>query len=297
MSREIPGILADALSVAFGATVAIDAIRPLSGGCINNAARIETSRGVFFAKWNSGAPPNSFGSEAASLEALAAAPSDLVVPRVVAFGDGAPMPYLIAEYVEPGHRVADFAERLGRGLAGLHQASAVAFGFEIDTYCGTTLQPNDWTSDWISFFAEHRLGYQARLAVERGCLTKRESALLESIVARLDVLLGGAAEPPALIHGDLWSGNIHATPHGLPAIIDPAACFAHREMEFGIMFAFGVADPVLVGAYEEVSPFVAGWRQRNVVYRLYHLMNHLNIFGSSYHSAVVSILESLAGSR
>jgi fructosamine-3-kinase len=264
------------LEAALGARVVKET--PLGGGCINHAAKIETDSGAYFAKWNDAAPDQMFAREAAGLEAMR---GPLAVPRVIACSER----FLILELMEPGRRTTDFDERLGRGLAELHRKTADAFGFDTDTYCGTTLQPNPWTPSWIDFYREHRLGHQLRLL-------HHESKLFDRLLDRLPSLI--AEDRPALIHGDLWSGNLHVTSEGQPALIDPAAYYAHREAELGMMTLFGGFSPRVFSAYEEAFPLEPGWRERNPLYQLYHLLNHANLFGGGYLAQASSIAKRFA---
>jgi fructosamine-3-kinase len=263
-----------AMEAALGARILRET--PIGGGCINHAAKLETDKGALFAKWNDEAPPGMFAGEAASLDALRG--GSLVVPNVVAFSGA----FLITEHLEPGRRVPDFDERLGRGLAELHRKTSHAFGFEIDTYCGTTIQPNRWTASWIDFYREHRLGHQ--LGLLRGSVDTR---VFEKLLAKLQELLTEGT--PALIHGDLWSGNLHVTQGGLPALIDPASYYANREAELGMMTLFGGFGARVYDAYHEAFPLEPGWRERNPLYQLYHVMNHAHLFGGAYAAQATSL--------
>lgn len=277
-----------ALSKALGRSVRITGERALGGGCINHAARLETDAGAFFAKWNDAHPAGLFSKEAACLEALRSAGSSLVVPEVIAWCDEPA--FLVTELLEPGKRVADFDERLGRGLAELHRKSADAFGFEVDTYCGTTVQPNGWRTSWAEFYGEQRLAHQLRLMRENRLIGGGEVRAFERLIAGLPSLVG-PEEPPALIHGDLWSGNLHVAPDGRPSIIDPASYFGHREAELGMMTLFGGFGERVYSAYSEAFPLASEWHSRNRLYQLYHLANHANLFGGSYVAQTMRIVE------
>jgi fructosamine-3-kinase len=283
----VPPCIADALSSMHGAPVQIRSARSAGGGCINQTALIETSAGTYFAKWNDAPPRALFEREALGLAALARS-CDLCVPDVVAVGAG----FIILELLEPGPRSRDFEERLGRGLAALHRTTRPTFGFDADTYCGTTLQPNPATLSWIEFYRDHRLGHQLGLLRESGLLGPKEAALFDRLLARLGDHLDDG-EPPALIHGDLWSGNVFESDAG-PALIDPACAYANREAELGMMTLFGGFGPRVYDAYEEDFPLREGWRERNPLYRLYHVANHANLFGGSYVAETMRIVERYA---
>jgi fructosamine-3-kinase len=260
--------------------------RAVGGGCISPAARIDTTAGPFFAKWNDSGPPDLFLREAEGLRAMARADSGLAIPTVlVARGPAAGAPALIVmELLEPGPLDA---EALGRGLAAMHRLTAPLFGFDADTYCGTTAQPNAPLDSWAEFYARRRLEpLVARIAAERG-LPPADHSVYERVIARLPDLVGDAA-PAALIHGDLWSGNVLGSARG-PALVDPACAYADREMELGMMTLFGGFPERCFDAYDEAWPLPAGWRKRNPLYQLYHLLNHFLLFGGHYGAQALSI--------
>jgi fructosamine-3-kinase len=198
-------------------------------------------------------------------------------------------------YLDSGRRVTGFDEELGRGLAELHRSTDPrGFGFEADTYCGTTLQPNAWAPDWIAFYRDRRLAYQIELAGETRGFDAAAMRDFDALLERLDEFLD-ASQPPSLIHGDLWSGNLHVGPDGHPGLIDPAAYFAHREAELGMMRLFGGFSQRVYDAYVEAWPLAAGWRDRLELYELYHVLNHYNLFGGGYGSQAVSIARRWVG--
>jgi protein-ribulosamine 3-kinase len=281
--------VASALGHAFGEAVQIDAYRPLGGGSINRTEIIDTTAGTFVLKSNRHAPPGMFQAEADGLATLRSSGTSLVIPRVIAVNDAAPA-FLVLEYLDAGARVRDFDERLGRGLAELHRSTNARYGFGHDNYCGATTQPNSWSERWIDFYAASRLGHQARIASDGGRLDARDRAAIDRVINRLGDWIGEPTTGPSLIHGDLWSGNLHGDTGGRPAILDPAAYFAHREAEFGMMTLFGGFSPRVFDAYHETLPLEPGWRDRNALYRLYHVMNHLNLFGGGYHADVMAIV-------
>ena len=263
----------------------VRATRPVGGGCISNGARIETSGGgSFFLKTNASAPADMFACEAAGLEALRAADGPRL-PRVFLHG----REFLLLEDLAPAKRAQDYERTLGGQLAAMHNHTNSQFGFEHDNYIGSTPQPNAWTTDGYTFFAEQRLGYQARLAVDRGLLNNDEAGRVEALAGRLKELI--PVQPASLVHGDLWGGNATADSRGQPVLIDPAAHYGWAEAELAMTALFGGFGADFYGAYVESRPLAAGYRERFPCYNLYHVLNHLNLFGRSYHGQVISILD------
>ena len=281
-----------ALARAIGAPVRILGRTPLAGGSINDTVRLDTSDGAFVVKIHRRAPARMFQTEADGLDALRTSGTSLVIPRVITVGPDDPgaSSFLLLEYLAPGRHCAGFDEALGRGLAELHRATAERFGFATDNYCGATPQPNPWTDRWVDFYAESRLGYQLRRAAEDALLSRGDRQRIESLIGRLGDWINEPESGPSLIHGDLWSGNLHADHNGRPALIDPAAHYAHREAELGMMTLFGGFSSRVFAAYDEAFPLEPDWRDRNSLYQLYHLLNHLNLFGSGYHGQVMSVV-------
>ena len=262
----------------------VQQIVPVGGGCINHGARLVTASGAsFFLKTNPTAPADMFAREAEGLETLRV-PDGPRVPRPYLWGAD----FLLLEDLAPAARQPAFWEVLGRQLAALHGHTNPRFGFAHDNYIGSTPQPNPWTADGYAFFAEQRLLFQARLAQRRGLLPPEDVRRVERLAARLPDLV--PAQPASLLHGDLWSGNVIPDAHGQPALIDPATHYGWAEAELGMTQLFGGFPEAFYRAYEEVRPLTPGWRERLPIYNLYHLLNHLNLFGGSYYGAVRQIL-------
>jgi fructosamine-3-kinase len=263
-------------------SLVLERTEPVGGGCIHEAACLVTSRGRFFAKWGGRGPADLFVREAEGLAALRAAASSLVVPAVIvaspASGD-APG-FLILEYLDPGATGSADEERLGRGLAEIHGRFGAGFGFPSTTYCGGTPQDNTPGESWPEFYRVCRLRPLVTALEGAGRLPASDRKLYEAVMERLETLLP-ASSPASLIHGDLWSGNVLRSSRG-PALIDPACTHADREMEFGITTLFGGLPPRAWAAYEEALPLPPGWRDRNPLYQVYHLLNHALLFGGHY---------------
>jgi protein-ribulosamine 3-kinase len=258
--------------------------RLAAGGCINNGAVIETESGAsFFLKTNSQAAPDMFDREAEGLEALRRAEA-LRVPNAHLWAEE----FLLLEDLKPARKVGEYWEKLGEGLANLHSQEGKRFGFEHDNYIGSTPQPNPWIDDGYEFFAEHRLVYQARLARDKDLLARSDAAQVHRLAERLPELI--PQQPASLLHGDLWAGNVISDEGGQPALIDPAAHYGWAEAELGMTTLFGGFDEHFYRAYESARRLDRGWRERLPIYNLYHLLNHLNIFGADYHSQVMRVL-------
>lgn len=262
----------------------------VGGGCIHNAARVATTAGDFFAKWNEACAPDLFVREADGLRALHAAESGLVVPRVLAAsapGNDAPA-FIVMEHLTPARAGGSRDdERLGRGLAAIHRHRGDAFGFPSTTYCGATPQDNTRSSDWVEFYAERRLRHVLGLIDGARGLAAADRRTYDRLIDRLGDHLSPDPQP-SLIHGDLWSGNVMTTARG-PALFDPACSYADREMEFGITTLFGGFAERFWSAYEDAWPLPAGWRERNLLYQLYHLLNHHLLFGGHYGAEALAI--------
>ncbi len=258
-------------------------ITPLSGGCVNNASRLDTDGGPLFVKLNPGAPPDMFEREAEGLAALTV-PGGPRVPRVLCVGAG----FIVQEYLHPAPRPHNFWETFGAQMAALHHVTAPRFGFARNNYVGATPQINTWEDDGFAFFAEHRLRFQATLARHNRYIDSTDLRQIDSLVSQLSSLI--PPQPAGLLHGDLWSGNIHTGPQGEPALIDPATHYGWAEADLAMMTLFGSPPNSFFHAYESTRSLAPGYRDRFDLYNLYHLLNHLNLFGEGYAGSVRSIL-------
>jgi len=265
----------------FGAVVDT---RPVGGGCMNNGMVIQTDGGEsFFLKVNPAAPADMFLKEVTGLKTLNI-PLGPTVPTPYSHGAD----FLLMEDLKPAPRKRNYWASFGRQLAELHNQTAQWFGFFEDNYIGSTPQPNDETEDGYEFYAQQRLLYQANLANQRGYLGQQERKQIESVAAQLRVLI--PEQPPSLLHGDLWSGNATTDSGGNPAIIDPAVHYGWAEAELAMTALFGAFPGEFYRAYEEIRPLEPGYKSRFPIYNLYHLLNHLNIFGRGYLGQVIAIL-------
>ncbi len=277
------------LAKYFGETVQIQSSKTLGGGCINHASKLETDKGNFFLKWNANCRSDMFLREAESLKELAkASDGELKIPKVFCAKEVDTTPgFLILEYLPSGNSVHGDDEKLGRGLGLIHRYTNDKFGFYTNNYCGATEQNNQWTDDWCEFFVEKRLRFLLTLIQEKRPISNSEIQLFDRLLLKIPDLLA-VYSTPVLIHGDLWSGNYMMTEYG-PALIDPAAYYADREMEFAIITMFGGFSSVFYAAYNEVNPLAPDWRDRNGLYQLYHVLNHYCLFGGGYLDQAKSI--------
>jgi protein-ribulosamine 3-kinase len=233
-------------------------------------------------------------AEARGLELLGAT-NTVRVPMVI--GEGQNPPFLLIEDLagdrSGGPTRTSLQEldsaRLGAELAALHAVTAPAFGLDHDNFIGRTPQQNSWLTDWPQFFRARRLLPQLELAGSRGRMPTARRRGVEAVMARLDDILGHAP-PPSLIHGDLWGGNVVGMGDGRPCVIDPACSYSDREADLAMTRLFGGFAPQFYSGYEETWPLPPGADERVHIYNLYHLLNHLNLFGESYSVAVEGIV-------
>ena len=291
-----------AIRTLFGDSLRIAGKRPVHGGDINRAYRLSLSDGSnLFMKCNTVRNLPFFTAEALGLAALRGAGA-ISVPRALALGtdQAQGISFLLMEYLESAPRVRNYWENFGRELAALHRADCseaakaadgLPFGFASDNYIGATPQKNTPAADWITFFRDCRLLPQMEMA--KGYFDSGTRRQCERLLERLDSYL---EEPgfPSLLHGDLWSGNVVCGPDGKAWILDPAAYVGHFEAELAMTELFGAFPAVFYEAYSEVCPIDSGYRDRRDLYNLYHLLNHLNLFGGSYLSSVRRIVSRYA---
>jgi fructosamine-3-kinase len=265
-------------------------VRPLSGGDIHAAFRVELAGGdAVFVKSSPGAPRGMFTEEARGLDWLRAA-NALRVPNVVAIADEDGPRFLALEHLAPGRPLARFDELLGRGLAALHRSGAPSFGFSHDNYVGSLAQSNRAHPTWAPFYREERLLPLVRRAIDRDRLPRSALAAFDRLFAQIETAVG-PAEPPSRLHGDLWGGNLHTDDAGHPCLIDPAVYGGHREIDLAMMRLFGGFGSRVFDAYREAWPLAENHEKRVALYQLYPLLVHVNLFGGSYAGQAMRALE------
>jgi len=271
--------IAAAIGDVLGRSLELRDVRTIGGGCINETALIGTDRGNWFVKCNRAALLPMFEAEAAALQEMADTRT-IRVPRPVCHGVAREQSYLAMEYIELGGARGDGQALAGRRLAALHRHLGTGFGWHRDNTIGSTPQPNSWSDDWVEFWRDRRLGFQLELAVRHGHGGQLQR-LGERLMSVFPALMDHDPQP-SLIHGDLWGGNISFDRAGDPVIYDPASYYADREAELAMTELFGGFTGDFYAAYNESWPLDPGYRVRRDLYQLYHVLNHLNLFGGSY---------------
>lgn len=265
----------------------IDVITPLGGGDIGNAMKVTVENGTsyFVKQYENGKMHH---AEANGLNELKTANS-IRIPRVLKVNDD----FLILEFIESAEKVEDFCEKFGRQFADLHKNNGSKFGYIEDNFIGTTDQINiPQNEKWAEFYMENRLMYQFRLAEKNGHATSELKDGIKHLEKNIVKILSGSEELPSLLHGDLWGGNYIVDQRGNPCLIDPAVYFGHREADLAMTKLFGGFDSEFYKSYNEEFPLREGWEYRENIYKLYHILNHLNLFGGSYYNQVISLINS-----
>jgi len=266
--------------------------RSLGGGCINAAASLSDGQQTYFVKLNQAAQVAMFEAEAAGLAEMVASQT-IRVPQPVCWGTVDNSAYLVLEWLEFGGRGGGTAwAGMGRNLAAMHRTSSPnGFGWKMDNTIGSTPQPNPWMDDWTTFWQTHRIGFQFQLANRRGGFFPKQDQLLDAIPK----LLAGHDPQPSLVHGDLWSGNAAVTRTGEPVIFDPATYYGDREVDLAMTELFGSFPSEFYQAYKNAFPLDSGYQQRKVLYNLYHILNHFNLFGGGYDSQANRMIDQILG--
>jgi len=288
VSQSLSDALCGHLGTHLGKVVRLVGEYPVGGGSINDCYRLETNVGLFFVKVNSADRfPSMFAAEADGLKRLAAT-SAMRVPAVIALGEEQGTSYLLMEHAEGGLKSAAFWKAFGRQLAALHRNTGSVFGLEHDNYIGSLKQVNSPASDWPTFFIHQRLEPQLKMARDARRVEAGVSFRFERLFAKLDRLF--PKEPPAMLHGDLWSGNFLCDANAQPVLIDPAVYYGHREMDIAMTRLFGGFDDAFHAAYNDAWPMERGWEERIDLCNLYPLLVHVNLFGGGYVAQVEAVL-------
>lgn len=270
-----------AIERATGSPVRAGAEGSITGGGISRTAVLGDGKARYFVKLNDApASLQMYEAEAAGLRLLAQ-PGALRVPMPICCGTSGATAYLVLEHIDFARAGKGGEERLGAGLAAIHRMSRPRFGWERDNTIGSTPQINQPSDDWATFYGEHRLGFQLALAERNGrggALTQTGYRLLEALPA----LFADHRPVASLLHGDLWGGNAAFDAQGAPVIYDPAVYFGDRETDLAMTELFGGFGASFYRAYQAAWPLDPGYELRRDLYQLYHVLNHLNLFGAGY---------------
>lgn len=280
----------DVLSKIYGTKVLIENSTYCTGGSINEAQILRLSnQETVFIKSHSSPPLDFFKKEAKGLEILSSATEGPKIPRVLGLGPEKNPKFILLEFLEETQ--TNYFSSLGKKLAALHKVSNEFFGLDHDNFIGKTHQINTQESNGIVFFRDHRIGFQQSLARNNGLLPLDLDHKIDQIKKKLDDWLCLENEKPALLHGDLWSGNYFGGSNGEPCLFDPAVYFGFREADLAMMKLFGNPPKSFFDSYIEAFPLNPGYGERRDLFNLYHLLNHLNLFGGSYLSSVKKIVD------
>ena len=269
--------------------VNITRYEPVYGGDINQSFCLYSSDTKYFLKVNDAKRfPFMFEKEANGLDTLRNS-GTLAIPGVIKCGIAEQQQYLLLEWIEPGKPKSNFWENFGAELATMHRQPQPYFGWSADNYIGSLPQYNIQHDSWHTFYAECRILPLVKKLFDTGAFSKQDVVAADTLCQKIDQLF--SQEPPALLHGDLWSGNFMIAAAGNVAIYDPAVYYGHREMDLGMTKLFGGFDQRFYTTYNEVYPLEKNWLQRLPLTQLYPLLVHAVLFGGHYVMSVRNIIK------
>jgi fructosamine-3-kinase len=260
----------------------ISSVSAVHSGCINQAYKISDGRSQYFVKLNSTRFAEMFEVEALALQELASSHS-IKVPRTICYGSLGDQAYLVLEHLNMSGRAQPILQ--GRQLAAMHQVTQAQFGWKRDNTIGSTPQLNAPMNNWVDFWRERRLLPQLQLAQAKGYALQP----VEQLAGCFQALFNSYQPQPSMLHGDLWGGNAAGLLDGTPVIFDPAFYYGDRETDIAMSHLFGGFEAQFYAAYNEVWPLHEDHTARRSFYNLYHIINHLNLFGSSYYGQAISL--------
>ncbi len=276
------------LSKALSKLVKVTELSSVGGGSITHTYKLKSSAGMFFLKAYGGENGSDmFIAEAKGLERLRSK-SRFTIPMVINLYNDTSTSYLLMDYIDSAIISSNYWQDLAIKLAKLHQQTKAHFGLRENNFIGNLPQQNGFTEDWNSFFTNNRILPLVRMAVDRNLVPKLFVVNVERLLKNIGSLL--PAEPPALVHGDLWSGNLIVDSQGLPCLIDPAVYYGHREMDIAFSRLFGGFEQKFYDVYQEVNSLAPDFDSRMDIYNIYPLLVHLNLFGKSYLGQIEAIL-------
>jgi protein-ribulosamine 3-kinase len=268
----------------------VSSFSSLSGGCISNAYKVEMSNGkIYFLKTNDNPPDDFFFKEAHSLIELKLS-NAIRVPELISVEEN----FILLEFISSSEKSKKFFKDFGIKFSEMHKFNHHSFGFYEDNYIGTNPQLNlteeDEENNWAKFYFNKRILYQYKLAEKNGYTTGELRKGISKLENKIEEIFSGSEEAPSLLHGDLWSGNYMIDEKGDACLIDPAVYYGHREADLGMTKLFGGFSSDFYEAYNENFPLLDGYNYRENIYKLYHVLNHLNLFGRGYYSQAISLI-------
>lgn len=282
----LPDAVANAFVKAIGEKIL--EIRSIHGGDINDAWKVSTRHNHYFVKVNNSAQAHQMlSTELKGLELLSAS-QVISTPTPLTCEEAGGYSFLVLPYIEEGIKNNIFWDSFGQQLAQLHQQTQEQYGLHFNNFIGWLPQSNTLHTSWVDFYIQERLAPQLKMARDKGLISEKLVNTFELFFQKLYGLLPD--ESPALLHGDLWSGNFLASAEGLPVLIDPAPYYGHREVDLAMTRLFGGFSPTFYQSYQYSFPLLPGFEQRVSLYQLYYLMVHVNLFGESYLSSVLQIV-------
>jgi protein-ribulosamine 3-kinase len=265
--------------------------QPLAGGDINSAYCLQGTDKSYFVKLNHADTLAMFAAEAAGLKELAATRT-VRIPSPIIYGTAAEQAFLVLEYIEFGASSKTSNRLFGQQLALLHQQQQPYFGWHRNNTIGSTPQPNSSHGDWIEFWRIQRLQHQLKLSAAKGYGGSLQTSG-EQLCDKLALFFDGYQPHPSLLHGDLWGGNAATDKQGKPVMFDPACYYGDREADIAMTELFGGFSQDFYAAYQAICPLDQGYNTRKSLYNLYHILNHLNLFGSGYLRQAENMIASL----
>ncbi|MEO1621641.1 MAG: fructosamine kinase family protein [Cyanobacteria bacterium J06632_3] len=290
LGDAIASQIAEHISQVTGRAFQIQRQQSVGGGCINQSTQVGDGDRTFFVKTNRADQLEMFIAEHDALQEMYASQT-IRVPQPLCCGTADSAAYIVMEWLPLGGGQSSSAwANMGKQLAAMHRVtSEKGFGWHRDNTIGATPQLNGWFDDWVEFWRDRRMGPQFSMAhAKRGHFPRRDEFM--NAIPRL---LKGHTPEPALLHGDLWSGNASITQSGEPTILDPATYYGDAEADIAMTELFGGFPSSFYQAYESVNPLDAGYPKRKVLYNLYHIVNHFNLFGGSYESQANRMIDQL----
>jgi len=284
--------IAEEISHATGKPFTIEDRRSVGGGSISQSYAITNGMDTYFLKFNSACEYEMFAAEALGLKEMYDTHT-IRVPQPICWGTAGNSAYIVMELLNLGRGGgSEVWETMGEQLAQMHRKPiSEQFGWHRNNTIGSTPQINTFMDNWADFFAEHRIGYQVRLAKRRGGNYPDP----KKIVEKVREVLADHQPQPSLVHGDLWGGNAAVTKGGEPVIVDPATYYGDREVDIAMSELFGGFPAAFYQGYNAAWELDAGYQQRKDLYNLYHILNHFNLFGGGYGSQASRMIDRLMG--